>query len=572
MTELSRKHKFVLVLLSFVIMAFGQPAWLGWVGLISAICSFALIWRVMLCLPRRIHRFFLTTLWYAAASGVHLSWMLSHHYIYIYGVWSTFCLLVGLQFGVFSLLITPERLQRRRFIIAGAAIWTLMEWSRLFFMSGYTWNPMGLALTGHHYPLQLASLWGIFGLTFWATATNLFLLRIWIFGGGRTANALLASVVLFPYLYGAGHVLYHDALKHKDERFLTAILVQPHFPVENDGAFQTPTNALLYVLNQWRQVLELIKTHRENAVDIIVFPEYLVPFGTYWHVYPYNTVKGLFASVFGPDSLSALPEPSKPLAEFTDTLHGKQWFVSNAYLAQAIANLFDASVVSGLQDEDESVDGGFHNYSAAYHFCPAGQRTRYEKQVLLPMGEYIPFSFCRNLAARYGVFASFTPGNQTKVLSCSKAKFSISICYEETFGDLMRLNRAQGAELLVNVTNDGWYPDSRLPQQHFDHARVRSVEMGIPLLRSANTGVTGAIDSLGRTVAVLEKDNQPIISASGAILVNVPLYHYSTVYTWLGDRLILGFAWIALLFSSRLFFRRIPQEVKAHWEKEPQLT
>ncbi|MDP1835471.1 MAG: apolipoprotein N-acyltransferase [Chlamydiales bacterium] len=563
MLPLPRANQIFLIVLSFIVMAFGQPAWVSWLGLISAVCSLALFWRAMLAIPRRLHRFIVATLWYTAVSCVYLSWMLSHHYIYIYAVWMVFSLLVGLQFGLFSLLVTRDRLLRRRFVVAGASIWTLLEWSRLFFMSGYTWNPMGLALTGSYYPLQLASLVGVFGLTFWATATNLLLLRIWVFGGARLSYSFLSLLVLFPYVYGFGHVVYHEKAQQGDQRHLTAILVQPHFPVESDGAFSTPENALTYVLNQWREVFELIEPHRGRTIDLIVFPEYLVPFGTYWPVYHLNTVRGLLASVFGPDAWEAMPEPSKPLADKATTLGGPQWFVSNAYIAQTIANLYNASVVSGLQDEDEGADGRFHSYSAAYHFCPtSGKQTRYEKQVLLPMGEYIPFSFCRDLAARYGIVASFTPGTTTKVLSCSKAKFGISICYEETFGDLMRHNRAQGAELLVNVTNDGWYPDSRLPQQHFDHARVRSVEMGIPLVRSANTGVTGAIDSLGRTVAVLGTGDDPTISAAGALVVDLPLYHYPTLYTHLGDRLILVFALMAVLFSYRLlFFTRSSQEV-----------
>lgn len=539
-------------------MAFGQPAWSSELGLLSSACSLALFWRAMIEIPSRKQRFILSTLWYAAVSFVNLSWMPSHHYAYIYIVWVIFSLLLGLQFGCFSLLIERKRLEKWRFIIAGAAIWTIFEWSRLFFMSGYTWNPVGLALAGSYHSLQLASLIGIYGLSFWMIATNLLLLRIWMIAKGRLSYLLLLFFIFFPYLYGYLHFSYHSSALKADKRTLKAALVQPNFPVESEGAFSTPEHAVEYVLNQWRDILLLLQPYRDEQVDLIVFPEYLVPFGTYWPVYHLNTVRGLLTSQFGPDVWEAMPELVAPLADRVTTLNGPQWFVSNAYIVQTLANLFKADIISGLQDEDEGPDGCFQSYSAAFHFCSkSGKQTRYEKQVLLPMGEYIPFSFCQSLAARYGIVASFTPGNSTKVLSCTKAKFGMSICYEETFGNLMRRNRTQGAELLVTVTNDGWYPNSRLPMQHFEHARIRSIEMGIPLIRSANTGVTGAIDSFGRTIKILEKET-PIINEAGVLLVDVPLYHYTTLYTYVGDWFILVFALIALLLSYNIFFSLPP--------------
>ena len=265
------------------------------------------------------------------------------------------------------------------------------------------------------------------------------------------------------------------------------------------------------MLDQWRHLLQLTLPYQGQQLDLIVLPEYVVPFGTYWPVYSLESVKAMFASVFGPESWSKLPKPQEPDAVAIETTAGPKWVVSNAYIVQGIANLFNASVVTGLQDEEDSEDGSFHGYSAAFHFLPNScERSRYEKQVLLPMGEYIPFSFCLDLAARYGIVASFTPGPGAKIQQCSKVRFGISICYEETFGNLMRHNRAQGADLLVNVTNDGWYPNSLVSQQHFDHSRLRTVEMGIPLVRAANTGVTGAVDSLGRVITLLEKDHVPI--------------------------------------------------------------
>ncbi len=169
------------------------------------------------------------------------------------------------------------------------------------------------------------------------------------------------------------------------------------------------------------------------------------------------------------------------------------------------------------------------------------------------MGEYIPFEFCRNLAASYGIGGSFTFGEEAKVLRTEKFPFGVSICYEETFGNMMRMSRQNGAEVLVNLTSDVWYPDSTLAKQHFDHARIRTVEAGIPLLRSCNTGITCGVDSLGNVVADLPEYDSSGNWNADSLYVSVPKFHYNTLYSRLGDVPIIGFCLIA---SLGLFFRR----------------
>ena len=170
------------------------------------------------------------------------------------------------------------------------------------------------------------------------------------------------------------------------------------------------------------------------------------------------------------------------------------------------------------------------------------------------MAEYIPFAFCRQLAAKYGIGGSFTPGTQAKVWQGRKCPFGVCICYEETFGDMMRDNRLLGADFLLNVTSDVWYPNSSLPQQHLDHARLRTVENGMALVRACNTGVTCVVDSLGRNVAVLgEKADQPEWVAE-ALKVEVPLYTYSTLYTQWGDKLIVWLCVALVLLSTYVMY------------------
>lgn len=153
-------------LLSFLVVAFGQPAGIPWLSTLAAIVGYAGIARVLLDIPFGSRRFWLGTVWFMAVQAVQLSWTLYHPYNYIYLVYLTFSLLCGLQWGFLALFITYENVQSFHRTIALAALWTLLEWSRFFFFSGYSWNPAGLALSENLYALQFASIGGLFALFF----------------------------------------------------------------------------------------------------------------------------------------------------------------------------------------------------------------------------------------------------------------------------------------------------------------------------------------------------------------------------------------------------------------------
>lgn len=559
---LSRITQTTLVLLAFVLVAMSQPAWSIWSGLIAALLGYALFWRVLIDLSGKKQKFWLATAWFTAIQLVQLSWSLSHPFIYIYGVYLFCAIVLGVQFGLLSMFMTPARIKSLSYVLLFSAAWTLLEWLRLFFFSGFSWNPVGLALTGNIYPLQTASLWGVFGLSFWVIFVNLLALRAYLLA---QVNALVlwSTAALFPYLFGGIHLAVHSDLaqKHSDPKF-SVLLVQTAFAAEEALPFSDPQALIAHVFQEWRHILTLLKSHQGASLDLIVLPEFVVPYGTYTYLFLYEDVYNAFKSVFGEESLVHLPPNhaetvSNALLRYVETPQGYVALVNNAFWLQGIANVFQTGIVAGLEDV-EDVENHRHSYSAAIYFQPNHHAhipglfsaDRYEKRVLVPMGEYFPFEFCKELAAKYGVQGSFTPGKQAKVFESPKLPFGLSICYEETFGDLMRQNKQLGAKLLVNLTSDVWYPNSRLPQQHFDHARLRTVESGIPLARACNTGVTGVIDSLGRIVAILGESAENPEWISAGLQVDVPTYTYATIYSHTGDKLIIGFCLAILAVCS----------------------
>lgn len=528
--------KLLFLILSFILVAFGQPAWNWWMGLIASCAGFALFWRVLLDISKKSKRFYLSMAWYGGIQTVHLSWMASHPYMYIYGVILFCAVMTGTQFGIIGLFIEKSLFTRFYRLLAVAGLWTLMEWSRLFVLSGLSFNPIGIALTGALYPLQFASLGGVYFLSFWIILTNLLVLRMWLLGLNLKNGLTSAIFILLPYLFGVAHVSYHTHKQNKSNHAtISAALVQTAFPVEETMGFKSAEEARQYVLHEWHHILALINKHRGRKIDLIVLPEYVVPYGTF-SIFRLDEVKSIFKKIFGEVKPEHFPPLENPFAEEVQTNSGIRWRVSNAYFVQTLANIFHADVLVGLEGNlYNNALNKWEAYSSAFHFSPGNLNpSRYDKRVLVPMGEYIPFSFCRSLAAKYGIQGSFIPGEEAKVFP-GKVPYSPSICYEETYGDIMREGRVKGAELLVNITNDAWYPSSRLPQQHFDHARLRSVENGIPIARACNTGVTAAVDSLGRTVAILGEDSFKDQWKADSLLVDIPTYHYQTVYSQFGD-------------------------------------
>lgn len=535
--------------MSFLIVAFGQPAWFPPFGIIASGVGFALFWKTTIQIESAVKRFVIATFWFSLVQMIQLSWLISHPFLYIYALYIFLSVGMGVQFGFVSLLIQKKRLNSLLYLLAISGFWVLMEWSRLFFLSGFSFNPVGLALTSSLFSLQSASLFGIYGLSFWVIFVNLLALRAWENRPAKMPIIVWLLALSLPYAYGAAHYKYHErnlANQAADRKTnFHALLVQTAFPIEENLHFGTFEEAIAYTQDEWIKILDTLVKWRGHAVDMIALPEYVVPFGTYMPIYQYDNVKEVFAEVFGNSSIKSLPPLTEPLAVNEKGV----WFVTNAYWSQAIANLFNSDLVVGLQDDQWVSENEKQSFSSAFYFWPNGnQGLRYEKRVLVPMGEYIPFAFCRELAKSYGICGSFTCGKEAKVFPGSKLPFGLSICYEETYGDLMRENRAKGAEMLINLTSDVWYPGSKLPKQHFDHARLRTVECGIPLLRACNTGVTGAFDSLGRVVAILGDGSSQSEWIREALNVEMPTYHYKTLYSKFGDSLIISFSLFSLLF------------------------
>jgi apolipoprotein N-acyltransferase len=171
-------------------------------------------------------------------------------------------------------------------------------------------------------------------------------------------------------------------------------------------------------------------------------------------------------------------------------------------------------------------------FNSAVLVSPGGAvLQRYDKVHLVPWGEYVPFSwafgFAKSLTHEVGTFA---PGGRERVpLEVGSHRYGVFICYESVFPHEIRQFASHGAEVFVNISNDGWFGDSGAQGQGLNMARMRAVENHRWLLRATNTGVTAAIDPMGRVVAVAPKNQRVALDAPYGLLSD------TTFYTRFGD-------------------------------------
>ncbi|MFO7607537.1 MAG: apolipoprotein N-acyltransferase [Desulfurivibrionaceae bacterium] len=161
----------------------------------------------------------------------------------------------------------------------------------------------------------------------------------------------------------------------------------------------------------------------------------------------------------------------------------------------------DLTILTGAPYRERSPASPVTRYFNSAFFIDSGgiRAARYDKQHLVPFGEYVPLKrLLPFLAPLVETVADFTPGRGPKPITCQNIRVGVLICFESIFPELARKQTAAGSELLVNLTNDAWYGRTGAPWQHLSMAVFRAVENRRSLTRAANTGVSGFIDPLGR--------------------------------------------------------------------------
>ena len=375
-----------------------------------------------------------------------------------------------------------------------AAVWVAQEWLRSLVLTGWGWNTLGTALHANLLLIQITELTGVAGLSFLVAFTNVILLstarRLILEFQVRPIRAHFDLTLTMAAILGVMAFGLRARQIHPPAKPLHVVLVQPNIPREQkfNAEFAQTT------FDQFTR-LSAPALGSSPRPDLIVWPE------------------------------SAMPGPA---------LHDEpsHRFVMN----------FAASAQTDLLLGTIDVDEADAWYNAALLVSEAGKRVqRYRKVHLVPFGEYVPGRHTMPLLARIvgdQVPDDFAFGKEHTVFQLvnDKAKIAPLICFEDTIGDLTRQFVLGGANLLANVTNDGWFLRSAGSQQHLANAVFRCVETRLPMVRAANTGVTCFINKFGRITQILRDENGSQFT-EGVLMgeVAVPIDQKMTFYVRHGE-------------------------------------
>jgi len=361
-------------------------------------------------------------------------------------------------------------------IVTLATFLTAAEWARGHFFSGFPFDLLGYALTGTDEMMQLASVVGVYGLTFLVILLAATPALIWPADDRGWARRLLPFVLALAVIAGQigwGNYRLNSTpvAARTDMKFR---LVQPVVYEHSDWSQADPA----HVIDQLIALSTTKLTPDDKALEGVthlVWPESALPF-------------------FLSDYPEALARIARMLPEGVTLLTGAPW---EDY------------------EPGEARNADNPGYNAILAINDAGEVVAaYKKSHLVPFGEYLPFAdFFRQFGIRQFVPGTngWAAGDGRRLMTVpGTPAFLALICYEAVFsGDLG--GDIDQAQFLFNITNDAWFDGSIGPAQHADHARIRAVEEGLPLIRAANSGLTFVTDPLGRITARLAPQQQALL-------------------------------------------------------------
>ncbi len=215
-----------------------------------------------------------------------------------------------------------------------------------------------------------------------------------------------------------------------------------------------------------------------------------------------------------------------------------------------LAKQFDTPIVVGVLLKNDDI----HTNNAVL-IDKNGVVKNYAKRQLVPFGEYMPYQKALSklfpfLAELNIIEDDYISGNSTEIMTINNGKFGSIICFESIYPHLARQSVLDGAELLIEFTNDSWLKDSPAIKQHLAHGVFRSVENGRYVVRSANSGVSAVIDSCGKIITQLEVDRQ------GVITDTIYFNNRQTLYTKLGDILFPTYCVMVVILALFLIIKR----------------
>jgi len=423
------------------------------------------------------------------------------------GVLLLFCLYLALYNGVFGLLVALAADRRspfhRRALIIAPFLWVALELARTR-ISGFPWDLLGTVQVDNVPLARIASFVGVYGISFEILLVNTAIAAAFIVPRHRR-QALLMAALAAIFVLQAGRWLPIAALPADH----TAYLVQENIHIlDNSACTKDYFEGTLHDLESITLRPPDVAAGTLTAPSLVVWPESPAPF--------YSS------------------DPLFRMAASQAARETHAWLVTGTI---------------GIQNGSANPVKATEAFNSAVLVTPDGDWvSHYDKVHLVPFGEYVPFrklfAFAGGLTKEVG---DFSAGTSREPLNAGGVKLGVFICYESIFPDEVRQFARNGAQVFVNISNDGWYGDSGAYAQHLNQSRMRAIENNRWLLLDTNTGVTASVDPNGRIVARLQR------KIRGTLIAPYALTDVTTFYTRHGD----WFAYLCAIISAGILLMRI---------------
>ncbi|GAC1516434.1 MAG: apolipoprotein N-acyltransferase [Gemmatimonadaceae bacterium] len=384
--------------------------------------------------------------------------------------------------GAVAALYAIRRATHASFAILVPATWVTLElvYEQLPQL-GFPWLPLGLATTTHPVFAQIADLGGIRMVSLWIAASNGLLADGWLARASRRGIVVRFGTVLaaLAAVGGYGTWRMHTTVLRP---LATVGVVQPNIPQEEKWLAENEGRVIGMLTDATRGLLA------RGDIQLIAWPE------------------------------AALPGFMSEHRDWTDTL-------------RTLAAGAHTPIVFGVLDVRFRSRTDYDYYNAAMLADEYGRTTSqpsYHKRKLVPVTERVPL-INPHWFSGLKYFGAFDVGDESLLYSVPFGRFGVLICYESIFPDLSRQYRRDGADMIVNITNDAWFGRSIAAYQHEAHMVIRAIENRVGIARSANTGVSAYIDPLGRVHGATN------IFVPDARAYRVETTDVHTLYELLGD-------------------------------------
>lgn len=447
--------------------------------------------------------FFFGTCWWLTYALIHyaaIPWPIAYALILIA------CLGAGVFPGIFAAILS---LLLRRFgswaFLAAPFVWVFTEFLR-YWMTGNSWNAIGYSQAFRPSLLVFANSGGVHLVGFLALGFNATTVFAVAYKAQRnTWLALTFLVLLAGFVHLAGFFFtFPDFDYIERDNAAALVVIQPNVPMSG------------FTTEKWQELREKQVRLAETALEMTGFPE--------------------FGKKRVPDAV-ILPESPMNFTYHDDREF--QQFIGDFARRNNISVLFNSA-------EPDATNGRYFN--SAVMVGPDGSEiAQYDKVYLLPFGEAVPVPLESIVPAFVG---NFSYGREYDLLPVGDAKAGIMICFESHFGQLSREYVRNGADVIIEMTNDGYLGPTPVLRQHLANAVFRAVETNRPVLRVTNVGITAYIDERGQV-----HDPLPVYQEGTRVWTVSKSDGSQTFYVKYGD----WFAWLCTVVTMAmviLSFRR----------------